>query len=90
MTVRLDEKGWKQLAKASARLLEQVDRLGRDAAERLERDPHAEDVVDAAVVVMVFEAVRLSPEPAGVGRRPASRRKPKAARSRTTTSARRA
>jgi DNA-binding transcriptional ArsR family regulator len=71
--VRLDAKGFAELAKASRRLLEQVERIEARAGERLARDPHAEDAVQAGLGVLLFEAVPLTE---GVGEertRPAAR-----------------
>lgn len=78
--LRLDEKGWKQLAKVCTRLLEQIDRIDRDAADRIAGDPDAQDIVDTAVVMMVFESARLSQEPAPKGRQNAGRRVSRARR----------
>lgn len=66
--LRLDEKGYAQLAKACKRLLNEVDRIEEGAAARIARDPHAEGIVDAGVVMMLFEAVRLSQQQPASGR----------------------
>jgi DNA-binding transcriptional ArsR family regulator len=64
--LRLDAKGWAQAAKASERLLAELEKIEQQAAARLEEDPHPEDAVDAALVVMLFESVKLTkPEPDG-------------------------
>jgi DNA-binding transcriptional ArsR family regulator len=61
---KLDAKGWAQLGKACQQLLEKVDAIEADSAKRIAKDPHAEGIVDAGLVIMLFEAVRLAaPEP---------------------------
>jgi DNA-binding transcriptional ArsR family regulator len=61
---KLDGKGWAQLAKACEQLLAKIDTIEADAAKRIAKDPHAEDIVDAGLVIMLFEAARLAaPEP---------------------------
>jgi DNA-binding transcriptional ArsR family regulator len=89
-TLRLDEKGWKQLAKICTRLLEQIDRIDRDAATRIGNDPHPANVVDTAVVMMVFESVRLSQQPAADGRPSSKRQASNARRPRASRSAQQA
>lgn len=73
---RLDAKAWRELAKACERLLAKIDSLEAEAAKRIEKDPHAEDVVDAGLVIMLFEAARLAPpeQRRHSARRPAARR----------------
>jgi hypothetical protein len=75
---KLDAKGWAQLAKACEQLLAKIDKLEAGAATRIAKDPHADGIVDAGLVIMLFEAARLAaPEPS----RRRSRR-PKAAATR--------
>jgi DNA-binding transcriptional ArsR family regulator len=62
--LRLDARGWNDLSRALLRLLAQVDRIEEAAAERMERNPHGGDARDVAVVMMLFEAARLTGEPA--------------------------
>jgi len=78
---KLDGKGWTQLAKACEQLLAKIDTLEADAAKRIAKDPHAEDIVDAGLVIMLFEAARLA------AREPKGRRtqRPKRAAVRPTT-----
>jgi DNA-binding transcriptional ArsR family regulator len=59
-SLRLDDKGWKQAAKAHEKLLAALGRIEEGAAKRLANDPHDADAADAAVVLMLFDAVRLS------------------------------
>jgi DNA-binding transcriptional ArsR family regulator len=64
--LRLDGQGWRQAAKAAERLLAELAEIEEQAAARLEQDPHAEDAVDAALVLLFFESVKLTqPEPDG-------------------------
>jgi DNA-binding transcriptional ArsR family regulator len=58
--VRLDAKGFNQLSKACDKLLEQAEKIEEAAASRIAKDPHADDVVEAGIGVLLFEAVRLS------------------------------
>jgi DNA-binding transcriptional ArsR family regulator len=57
---KLDAKGWAQLAKACEQLLNKIDTIEAEAAKRIAKDPHAEGIVDAGLVIMLFEAVRLA------------------------------
>jgi hypothetical protein len=59
-TMRLDQKGWDQAAKAYLKLLEQLRRIEASAEQRVSKDPHAEGITDASLVLMLFESVRLS------------------------------
>jgi DNA-binding transcriptional ArsR family regulator len=70
--LRLDAKGWAQAAKASERLLAELGEIEEQAAARLEEDPHAEDAFDAALVLMLFESVKLT-QPEADGARPKRR-----------------
>jgi DNA-binding transcriptional ArsR family regulator len=58
--LRLDERGFNELSRACLRLLVQVDRIEDAAKERIERNPHATDTKDVALVMMLFEAARLT------------------------------
>jgi DNA-binding transcriptional ArsR family regulator len=58
--VRLDARGFAQLSKACDKLLEQADKIEAAAAARIAKDPHADDIVEAGLGVLLFEAVRLS------------------------------
>lgn len=62
--LRLDARGWEQAAEACAKLLGELGKIEEQAAARLEQDPHAEDAIDAALVLMLFESVKLTqPDP---------------------------
>ena len=84
LLLRLDTRGFSQLSKAIEKLLERVDRIEADAAERLGSDPHGENAVETGLGLMLFEAARLSSEqPSGAGTGPGkSRRRPPRARKR--------
>lgn len=75
--LQLDAKGWQAAAKACERLLTELGRIEEAAAGRLAKVPDADAASDAALVVMLFEAVRLTqPGPGAPARRPqASRRR---------------
>jgi DNA-binding transcriptional ArsR family regulator len=61
MSMKLDEKGWRQLAKACNKLFEQAQRIESESAERLKGKAQANhEAMDAGLVLMLFEAIRLS------------------------------
>jgi DNA-binding transcriptional ArsR family regulator len=80
--LRLDARGWQQAAKACEKLLADLNRIEESAAMRLAKEPNADGTADAAVALLLFEAVNLSQpnpdEPAG---------RPKASRRRRTPAA---
>jgi DNA-binding transcriptional ArsR family regulator len=57
-SVRLDAKGWQQAAKACEKLLADLAKIEDAAARRLEKN--AADASDAAVVLLLFESVKLT------------------------------
>src|SRR5215213_11438688 len=61
--LQLDARGWNDLSRACLRLLAQVDRIEEAATDRMERNPHAGDTRDVALVMMLFESARLTTEP---------------------------
>ena len=71
---KLDARGFTQLSKAITKLLEQADKIEASAAERIAKDPHADDIVEAGLGIMLFDAVRLSATADAGARKPASRR----------------
>jgi DNA-binding transcriptional ArsR family regulator len=83
--VRLDAKGFTQLSKACDKLLEQAEKIEASAAERIAKDPHADDIVEAGLGLMLFDAVRLSGTQETEGRKAAARR---TSRSRRATAGR--
>jgi DNA-binding transcriptional ArsR family regulator len=61
LSMRLDEKGWRQLARACNKLLEQAQRIEEEASERMKGAEHTNhDAMDVGLVMMFFEAIRLS------------------------------
>lgn len=78
----LDAKGFQQLSKACDKLLERLERIEADAANRLERDPEA--TVEAGLGVLLFEAARLTAGSeggaAGTGPQRAGKRAPRTRR----------
>jgi DNA-binding transcriptional ArsR family regulator len=74
-SIEIDAKGWEQLNKAALKFVEQVEKIEQASKERQAKKPHSEPVGNAAVVLMAFEAARLSgQQPEGqtkrTGRRP--------------------
>ena len=70
--LRLDARGWNDLSRACLRLLAQVDRIEAASKERMQRNPHAGETREAALVMMLFESARLSdarPDDAGAATR---------------------
>jgi DNA-binding transcriptional ArsR family regulator len=63
--LKLDARGFAQLSKACEKLFERLEKIEADAAKRIGSKPHAEDVVETCLGVLLFEAARLSSEPAG-------------------------
>jgi DNA-binding transcriptional ArsR family regulator len=60
--LHLDARGWNDLSRACQRLLAQVDRIEEASKERLERNPQTGETSNVALVMMLFETVRLSAE----------------------------
>jgi DNA-binding transcriptional ArsR family regulator len=81
--VKLDARGFAQLSKACDKLLEQAEKIAAAAAGRIAKDPHADDVVEAGLGVMLFDAVRLAAAEQTDGRKPAARRTKRSRRSAT-------
>jgi len=71
--MRLDARGFGQLSKAVDKLLEQAEKIEASAAQRIARGAQGEDVVEAGIGVMLFEAARLSGN--GDGDKPTGRRR---------------
>ena len=68
MSMKLDRKGWQQLAKACRRLYEQAQRIEADARERLEGEG-PDEAIDVGLVMMMFEAIALGEAIDGADRR---------------------
>jgi DNA-binding transcriptional ArsR family regulator len=62
--LHLDARGWNDLSRACLRLLSQVERIEDAARERIELNPHTGETKDVALVMMLFEAARLTAEDA--------------------------
>jgi DNA-binding transcriptional ArsR family regulator len=58
--LHLDARGYSELSRACLRLLTQLDRIEDAARERMQRNPHATQTKDVALVMMLFEAARLT------------------------------
>jgi DNA-binding transcriptional ArsR family regulator len=71
--IRLDARGFAQLSKACDKLLDQAQKIEAAAADRIAKDGHSDDVVEAGLGVLLFEAVRLAGNEDG--NRPAARRR---------------
>ena len=61
--MELDEQGWRELSQAATELIGRAQEIEAQAKERIAADPHAEGVTSAALVVMLFEALRLTDQP---------------------------
>jgi DNA-binding transcriptional ArsR family regulator len=59
--LKLDQRGWAELAKVSKKWLEQALKIEQAAAKRLRSDPHA--TIDVGLVILLFEALPFSAEP---------------------------
>jgi DNA-binding transcriptional ArsR family regulator len=73
--LKLDARGFTQLSKAIDKLHEQAQKIEAQAAERIAKNPHADDIVEAGFGVMLFDAVRLSAAASTDGRKAAARRR---------------
>jgi len=63
-SMRLDARGWQAAARACEKLLADLARVEHAASKRLAKHPDAEAASHAAVVMMLFETVRLAqPQP---------------------------
>jgi DNA-binding transcriptional ArsR family regulator len=68
ISMKLDAKGWQQLAKACKRLYEHAQRIEADARERLDGEAPDEEM-DVGLVMMMFEAIALGEAIDGADRR---------------------
>jgi DNA-binding transcriptional ArsR family regulator len=69
--LRLDAKGWTELARATKAWLAQTDKIEKEARARLRSDPH--DAIDVGLVILLFEALPFGAEPPSP---PRARRQP--------------
>jgi DNA-binding transcriptional ArsR family regulator len=60
--LQLDARGFSELSRACHRLLAQLERIEEAARERMQRNPHDSENTEAALVMMLFEAARLTAE----------------------------
>jgi hypothetical protein len=56
--LKLDRKGWTELAKISKKWLEQALKIEASAAKRIQSDPHS--MIDVGLVILLFEALPFS------------------------------
>jgi DNA-binding transcriptional ArsR family regulator len=77
-SIKLDAKGWEQLNKAALKFVEQVERIDAAAKERAQKRPHEDELGDAQVVLLAFEAERLSGKEPAQKQKRGARRPPKA------------
>jgi DNA-binding transcriptional ArsR family regulator len=57
--VRLDREGWRELGRAYARWLGEMDQIETAASERLARDHGDDEAIVAGAVMMLFEAISV-------------------------------
>lgn len=65
----LDEQGWKAMSRELAKLLDRVDKIQADAAERLRKNGH-DDEREATVTMMLFEAAEVPADGDGAVKKP--------------------
>jgi DNA-binding transcriptional ArsR family regulator len=70
--MKLDERGWTDLSKATKKWLEQAGRIEDASARRLERS--ADEPLDVGLVLLLFEAVPFGQDPVAP-KKPAGRRR---------------
>jgi DNA-binding transcriptional ArsR family regulator len=63
MRMELDEQGWAELSTAAAEFLTRAQSIEVSAQERIGDDPHAEGVSAAGLVILLFDALRLTDQP---------------------------
>jgi DNA-binding transcriptional ArsR family regulator len=74
--LKLDARGFAQLSKACEKLFERLEKIEADAAKRIGSNAHAEDPIETGLGMLLFEAARLSIEPArGAGTGPGRARR---------------
>jgi len=60
IALKLDEKGWKQLAAASKKWLAEAQKIEEGAQKRLKKPGDEHDLTDVGLVVLLFEALPIS------------------------------
>ncbi len=78
-SLKLDGKGWEQLNEACLEFVEQVEKIEAGAKNRQQARPHDEELADAALVLMAFEAERLSGKEPELKPKRGARRPPRSA-----------
>jgi hypothetical protein len=78
-SLKLDPKGWEQLNRAALKFVEQVEKIDAAARERAKKAPHDDELGDAQVVLLAFEAERLSGKEPERKRQRGAKRPPRAA-----------
>jgi hypothetical protein len=59
LSLRLDEKGWQQLANASKKWLAEVEKIEEGVQKRLKKPGDEHELTDVGLVVLLFEALPL-------------------------------
>ena len=77
-SLKLDAKGWDQLNKAALKFVEQVEKIDAAAKDRAQKHPHEDELGEAQVVLLAFEAERLSGKEQATKQKRGARRPPKA------------
>ena len=60
LSLRLDERGWQQLAAASKKWLAEVEKIESGVQKRLKKPGDEHDLMDVGLVMLLFEALPLS------------------------------
>jgi hypothetical protein len=60
LSLRLDERGWKQMARATKKWLAEVDRIQEASTQRNPKGEAEHDLFDVGLVLLLFEAMPFS------------------------------
>ena len=60
LSLRMDERGWQQLAAASKKWLAEVEKIEAGVKKRLKKPGDEHDLMDVGLVMLLFEALPLS------------------------------
>jgi DNA-binding transcriptional ArsR family regulator len=77
VALKLDEKGWKQLAAASKKWLAEVQKIEDGVQKRLKNPGDEHDLTDVGLVVLLFEALPISEAAAAHSNSNAKARRPR-------------
>jgi DNA-binding transcriptional ArsR family regulator len=77
IALKLDEKGWKQLAAASKKWLAEVEKIEDGVKKRLKKPGDEHDLTDVGLVVLLFEALPISEAAAAHSNSHTSERRPR-------------